>query len=216
MTSDAGSGDTTHPAGWSELGVVARTGAVFLPAATLGTLGHELGHWGMAKLQGCRPVLHFASVSPGCPGRLGPEVEFWGVAAGPLSTLVCGSLGVLGLAWWRRRAVHLDFTGIAWTVLALFWSRPLFNTLVQLGSVALGMVPSERLQRSDEGRLSMMMEWPTMTLSWVCSLWAVGVIAWTASQVPARVRGSWAAGAVSGALAGFALWMGVLGPAWLP
>ena len=123
---------------------------------------------------------------------------------------------MLGLRRWRRQADGLDLRGVAWTVLALFWSRPLFNTGVQLGSVGLGLVSPERLQHSDEGRLSVAMGLPTMTMSLVCSMLALGVVIWTARQVPADVRGSWAAGALSGALVGFAVWMGVLGPAWMP
>ena len=196
--------------------MVGRTATIFLPAAAVGTVGHELGHWLAAWIQGCEPVLHFASVSPHCPPSLPERVEWLGVAAGPVSTLLCGSVGMLGLFRWRRRAAELDFRGMTWTVLALFWSRPLFNTCVQLGSVGLGLVSSERLTQSDEGRLSVAMGLPCMTLSLVCSLLSLGAIIWTARQVPPDVRGSWAAGALSGALVGFALWMGVLGPAWMP
>lgn len=216
MTRANGSGPGSSPKGWSHLGVVARTGVVFLPAAAVGTVGHELGHWLAAWVQGCDPVLHFASVSPHCPLSAPDRVEWLGLAAGPVSTLLCGSVGMLGLHRWRRRSVLVDFKGLAWTVLALFWCRPLFNTGVQLGSVALGLVPSERLQHSDEGRLSIAMGWPAMTLSWVCSVLALGVIIWTTRQMPPDLRGSWAAGALSGSLVGFALWMGVLGPAWMP
>ena len=196
--------------------MVARTGALFVPAAAVGTVGHELGHWLAAWMQGCEPVLHFAWVSPHCSPLLPERVEWLGIAAGPVSTLMCGTAGMVGLHRWRRTADELDFKGVAWTVLTLFWSRPLFNTLVQLGVVGLGLVSPERLLQSDEGRMSAAMGLPTMTMSVVCSLLALGVIVWTTRQVPAAVRGAWAAGALSGALVGFALWMGALGPAWLP
>jgi len=207
---------TLTDSGWSHLGVVARTGSVFLPAAAIGTVGHELGHWVSSHLLGCAPVLHFASVSPHCPLDAPPEVELLGVAAGPLSTIVCGTAGMVGLARWQKTAQGLDFKGIGWTVLALFWSRPLFNLIVQLGSVALGLVGPQRLEGGDEARLSMAMGWHPLALSIAFAAMSLGVVVWTAFQIPQRLRGSWAAGAVSGALAGFAVWMGVFGPAWLP
>lgn len=201
---------------WGPLGIVARTALIFLPAATLGTVGHELGHWGAAWALGCAPELHYASVSPHCPPAVVARGDWLGVAAGPASTVLCACAGVLGLHRWRRRADHLDYAGMLWTVLALFWTRPLFNTLVQLGAIALGLLPPEVVHHSDEGQLSVAMGWPPMALSVSSSIVAVGVIAWTTQRVPAAERGPWAAGALSGALVGFAVWMGGLGPVWLP
>ena len=104
-------------------------------AAALGTVGHELGHWCAAWLAGCAPVLHFAWVTPGCPAELHPALRHLGVAGGPVSSMLAGTLGMVLLNRWRSRGTTLDVEGVAYTVLALFWSRPLFNLLVQLSSV---------------------------------------------------------------------------------
>lgn len=201
---------------WSHLGVVTRTAALFTPAAAIGTMGHELGHWIASRIVGCAPILHFASVSPQCPPHVAAGAEFLGVVAGPLSTIACGTAGMVGLARWRAFSKCVDLQGIGWSVLALFWSRPLFNLLMQLGSVGFGRVDPQLLERGDEARLSMALGWHPLALPMLSAGMSIGVVVWTALQFPPRLRGSWAAGAISGALAGFAVWMGVLGPTILP
>lgn len=183
----------------------------------MGTLGHELGHFLAATWSGCEPVLHYQSVSPGCAATgISPTLRLLGVAAGPISSVLTGSIGMVLLARWRRRHPRLDLTGVTLTIVALFWSRPLFNLFVHVGGLAVGALSWSAVGRSDEARLSTALGLPVFTVGGGSAVLAAAVCAWTALQVPAPDRASWGVGAVVGSLVGFAVWMAVLGPAWLP
>jgi hypothetical protein len=204
------------PARSIQLGLLARVATVFLPSAALGTLGHELAHWLAARFFGCSPVLHFASVSPHCSDALSTLREMLGVAVGPLGTMASGCVGMWMLWRWRQRCDRLDLEGIFWSVLALFWSRPAFNLLVQIGLLASGGATLQDTANNDEARLSVWMGLPQFTLGVVCAGVAVGMCGWIARQIPGPDRPTWFVGAVMGALLGFAVWMGPIGPMLLP
>ena len=189
---------------------------MFLPSAALGTLGHELGHWVAARWFGCAPVLHFASVSPNCVEALPRMHEMMGVAVGPLGTMGSGCVGMLMLWRWRQRHTRLELSGIFWSVLALFWSRPAFNLLVQLGLLASGSATLQDTANNDEARLSVWLGLPQFTLGILCTGLAVGACVWVARQIPRVDRPTWLVGAIMGALLGFAVWMGSVGPLLLP
>ncbi|HCH64402.1 MAG TPA: hypothetical protein DFR83_16470 [Deltaproteobacteria bacterium] len=199
-----------------QLGLVARVATVFLPSAALGTVGHELGHWVAAHWLGCAPVLHFSSVSPRCSDALPMVSQMLGVASGPLGTMASGSVGMAMLWRWRQRHHRLDLQGVMWSMLALFWSRPVFNLVVQVGLLALGHATWQDTANNDEARLSLWMGLPQLALGIGCAIVAVGMCTWTARQIPRVDRPTWLVGAVMGALLGFAIWMGPVGPLLLP
>ena len=196
--------------------LVVRVALIFLPAVAVGTIAHELGHWVVARLGGCAPVLHFAWVTPSCPPGLQPALRHLGVAGGPVSSMLTGTLGMVLLHRWRVHSSTLDVAGMVYTVLALFWARPLFNLLVQLLSVGLGLATMDDLRHSDEARLSLYLGLPALSLGLVSAALALGVCVWTARCVPVRTRSSWFIGAAIGALSGFVIWMTALGPLVLP
>lgn len=194
-----------------------RVATVFLPAAAVGTIGHELGHFAVAKALGCAPTLHYASVTAGClAGQSDPTLRVLGIAAGPVSSMVTGSLGIALLARWRKHHTRLDIPGTIYTVVALFWSRPLFNLLIQVEALTLGGRSWSAVANSDEARISTYLGAPLLTVGVVSAVLSAGVCIWTTAQVPPRDRTGWMTGAVVGSLIGFAVWMAVLGPAWLP
>ncbi len=197
-------------------GLVVRVAPVFLPAAAVGTVGHELGHWLASRAAGCAPVLHFAWVSPHCPETVDPVARLWSIAAGPLSTMVCGSVGLGLLLRWRKTATHLDWSGTLWTVLALFWSRQIFNVVVHAGTVALGVAGPRSVSNNDEVRLAVALGLPDLSLGLLTALLGLGVCGWAVWTIPPADRVSWAVGAVMGSLLGFALWMASIGPLLLP
>lgn len=197
-------------------GLVFRVAAMFVPAAALGTVGHELGHWLVARLQGCAPELHYAFTSVDCPAELAMADRMWGIAAGPVGTMLSGTLGMVGLARWRRGVDRLDLAGVGWSVLALFWSRAVFNFAVHVGALAGGLAAPERLARGDEARLSLFIGGPVWSVGGACAVVALGACAWTIWRIPSPDRLSWFTGVVVGALLGYALWMAQIGPIMMP
>ena len=191
--------------------VAAWTG-LFLPMAALGTVAHESAHWAAARALGCAPVLHFASTTSGCgpAGAAGLLVT----AAGPLQTMLTGSLGLAGL--WALRARPWGRGHMIALLLAFFWTRQPFNTSgLLLLSLGPGGAPA-RLLQGDEQRLSAALGLPPLTLAVATGLLGLAAAGLATAAVPRAQRSAFALGAILGALFGFALWMQILGPALLP
>ncbi len=206
----------------------ALVGVLFLPMATVGTLSHEAGHWLAARALGCQPILHYASVTYRCASR--PLTEVWQAAlltaGGPLQTTITGTLGLAWLFYLRRArpqragltggAGPLGRAGWAAALLALFWSRELFNAL----ALALGWLilqrPSAFLLAGDEQKLSMLADLPLGTISAITGVAGAGVCLAVVGLTPRAWRLPLLCGGVAGSLVGFAAWMFLAGPLLLP
>ena len=130
--------------------------------------------------------------------------------------MTTGMLGLAGLWRWSRVQPRLDLVGTLWSMLAMFWARPLFNLGVQMGAFVLGLAPWEVVVRSDEGRLSRMLLLPELSLGLATALIAMLACGWALRCIPSADRLSWFLGALVGSLLGFALWMRPIGPMLLP
>ena len=139
-----------------------------------------------------------------------------GVALGPLGTMLTGCVGMALLRRWRRQHGRLDLPGILYTVLALFWARPAVNLVIQVGLWWLGFTTLEDSANNDEARLSIWLGLPQLSLGCAGALLAVVMCGWTARLVPSVDRPTWLVGAIIGAMLGFAVWMGPVGPMLLP
>lgn len=204
---------------------IARLGRVFLlflPMAALGTLAHEAGHVGVARALGRETRLHHGCMESWEPpgAALAPEQlrrrEDLVTLGGPASTALAGTLGLLWLVHLRRREGRDSPPGpLAWcaTLLALFWSRQVANPLMGLAAWALrGAWPTS----GDEAVLARAWgrsEWLTSGLP---GLLGLAVCVAVVLLHPPRERARLVAGGVSGSVAGFGLWYGLLGPWLLP
>jgi hypothetical protein len=175
--------------------------------AAVGTLSHELGHLLAAGALGCEAALHHSSTWVRCPGGGTP----WAItAAGPLSTLLVGTLGLL----LGRPAVALDARGALCFLATLFWSRPVYH-LVQLGLLRAAGRPAGAL-RGDELRLDRLLGWPEGTLLAVTGLLGAGIVGLAVLRLPPAQRVPAALGGAIGALLGQLGWTRALGPWLLP
>ena len=190
---------------------------VFLPMAAIGTVSHELGHVLAARASGVGTVLHYGSTEWLLPDSgLSTRDEAWMLLGGPASTVALGTAGFVWLLRLRARVpadAPLRVRGWIATLLALFWSRQVFNAAVCVVAFAvLGTWPT-----TDETTLAVLgglSEWITV---WVPCL--VGFLVCAAVVVrlhPVGHRLAFAVGGSLGALAGFALWYGPVGPRLLP
>ncbi len=175
--------------------------------AAVGTLSHELGHLLAAVAHGCAAELHHSSTSVTCPGG----ADRWAItAAGPLSTLLVGTLGLL----LGRPAAALGARGALGFVATLFWSRPVFN-LVQLGLARAAGRPAAAL-RGDELRLDRLLGWPEGALLAGTGLLGAAIVGVAVLRLPPAHRVPAALGGAIGALLGQLGWTRALGPWLLP
>lgn len=209
----------TGPAGAARLG---RVFLLFLPMAALGTLAHEAGHVGVARALGRETRLHHGCMeSWEPPGAVHtPEQvrrrDHLVTLGGPASTVLAGTLGLLWLVHLRRREGRDSPPGpAAWcaTLLALFWSRQVANPLMGLAAWALrGAWPAS----GDEAVLARDWGVPEAMTSGVPGLLGLAACVAVVLLHPPPERARLVAGGVSGSVAGFALWYGLLGPWLLP
>lgn len=192
---------------------------LFLPMAAVGTLLHEAGHLTVAAALGYETELHYGSVTWWDPGGSEPAAHaFYITLAGPLQTILFGTVG-LGLLFRRRREAALGARGWAALLLALFWSRQVFNA----GKILLGYVRGGEWARgggwpaTDEVELAEYLGWPALSLAFGSAALGLAVCSWVVfGLVPRASRRAVLLGGGLGSLAGFAIWYGVLGPRLLP
>ena len=133
---------SVHPRGGARtLASFATTALVFLPLPLIGTLVHECGHAGVARLLGCRTQIHFGSTDwATADGRLRSSAnELPMHLGGPCMDMLVGTAGLIWLASARAklpRDAPLGPVGWVAALLALFWSRPVFVALRLLAAPA--------------------------------------------------------------------------------
>ncbi len=184
---------------------------IFLPMAAVGTVSHELGHVTAARALGYDTVLHYGSTEFSRPAP--DRARLFTTAAGPASTMALGTLGFLWLLLLRSRApseAPLEVHGWIATLLALFWSREVFN------AIAFAVLPASSTTRGDEIVMAQVWGisgWITMILPG-----AIGAVICAAviRLHPAGHRLALGIAGPAGCLAGFAIWYGSLGPRLLP
>jgi len=178
--------------------------------AAIGTVSHELGHVAADYAVGGSAVLHYASATP-----VGiPDGDFYRgitVAGGPLQTVLTGSLGLLAL-WWLPRTEMPPKKWLA-VLAAAFWSREPFNMLAGFAFYArTGHSPT----RGDEYRLATMLDLNPWALQIPLGLLGIAACTLILFWIPKDWRLPLIVGGTAANVFGFAMWMGVLGPALLP
>ena len=197
---------------------------LFVPMVAIGTLLHEAGHIGVAKALGYETRLRFDSMTyfdPSQSIRDDTEVEreregrreLLVSIGGPAQSMLTGTIGLLLLWRLRRRASGPDgneSSGRLWgaTLLALFWTRPVFNGLA-------GFLKAGEL-RSDEIKIARYLDWPVWSVAAATGVMGLMACLWVVHLQPAEQRIQLLVGGPIGGLIGFAVWFWWLGPLLLP
>jgi len=177
--------------------------------AAVGTLTHELAHLGAYRAIGSPATLHYGSVR--APVSLDGWEALWTVGAGPLQTVLTGTLGLILLGRVDRSRMRWQ-TWLA-TLTALFWSREVFNLFSALIFYARwGRAPNQ----GDEVRMARILGWGDWALQIPLGLLGLVACALVLRWLPSGWRAPVLLGGVPGSLVGFAIWMHGLGPALLP
>ena len=189
----------------------------FLPMAFIGTMLHEGGHIAVARVLGYSTTLHY--------GSMNWDAEDWSAVTngdlhstlismgGPLTNM---GLGVMGLLWLSRlaRRGHTEFRGwnMVASILALFWSRQLFNAVLATAQ----LVGEGAWNHSDEVKIARDLGWHPGSILWATAVLAAMAIVRTVAHLPKAQRLPFVLGGGTGSLLGYLIWYQALGPLLLP
>ena len=211
--------------------------------AVVCTLSHELGHIGVARWLGYATELHYASMAYhyeteiyagrcGMPASAAEDVDAYAACrrraeqrdrllislGGPLQTMITGTIGLVWLLWDRRKRCSADpLSRAGWyaALLALFWSRQVFNQLAYGLRWIRGAIDAPT--GGDEAEIAGLLDIPAWSLSATTALIGVVVCLTVVGYgVPSPLRCRFFSAGVAGSTVGFGLWMGLIGPYLLP
>jgi hypothetical protein len=192
----------------------------FIVAVIVGTVSHELGHYGVAKVMGLDASLSYGWVSiyPPHSERIITESEWFLITlGGPLQTMLTGTIG-LGLIFLLRTdflsAQKLSFTQWTLVFITFFWSRQSANFLTE---VILSLTTEDLLCTSDELKLSQFLQLPDYALSYVTGIIGFFILSLVFFKfIPRAQRLTFISAGIVGSPLGIFLWFGWLGKILLP
>ncbi|OYU97456.1 MAG: hypothetical protein CFE21_03955 [Bacteroidetes bacterium B1(2017)] len=141
---------------------------------------------------------------------------FWIILAGPLETILTGTIGLLLLFVFRKKyitpqKVHL----IAWATIfiSLFWLRQVANLFMAVMSLLISGKPS---QRGDEMRLANYLDINIWTIQIITGLIGIGVLVIVLRLLPKAILLTFLISGLVGGILGYYLWLIKFGPLIMP
>ena len=143
--------------------------------------------------------------------------ELWILFGGPLQTMLTGTIGFILLMAWRnsfKEKKQLSFRQWSIVFLTLFWLRQTANLVVWLGVYLLTNKFSER---SDEVRIAIELGWPFWLLTLITGVVGLVILYVVVFKfIPRQQRLTFILAGIVGGVAGYILWLHLLGPVLLP
>ncbi len=189
-------------------------------------LSHELAHFIVSKTFGYSPALSYdhtdfgfpkASNSAGIIYHVPIYHQIWILAAGPLLTMIIGSVGMLLLFIYRtpeRRNELLTKREWLLVLIASFWVRQMINGIIWFFRIGFSYKIS---LRSDEMKISGLLDWPLWSIfipSAVLAAIIFGVL--ILKFIPLNYRLSYLLAVLTGGIMVELLWLQWVGPVVLP
>lgn len=136
---------------------------------------------------------------------------------GPLLTTLVGTIGLLILIW-RRNNFHTNgFKIIDWLAvfLSLFWLRAVFNLVTSIGGELIS--PNGNWFSGDELHISQALNLWSGSISLISATLGLIVAIYVVFRIiPKKIRLTFILSGFIGGIAGFILWMNIIGPKLLP
>ena len=193
----------------------------FVVATTVGVLSHESGHYFMAKYLGFTGLkMRYNSTSwrpsEGTERRATHREGLMMIAAGPVQTVMTGTIGVALLFIFRKNYRREQLLTWQWLIvfLALFWLREISDLVREFYLVHF---TRNHALSGDEFLLSKDMGFSPWFLNVVLggiALIVLGLIIYR--FVPALQRFTFLTAGLLGGITGAVLWLGILGPQLMP
>ena len=136
--------------------------------------------------------------------------------AGPLQTVLTGSIGLFVLLFYRKRFFNGDnVTSTAWcfVFLSLFWLREPANFCMAIIRTLLSGSPTGN---GDEIMLTYYLDWPLWSILSPLAVIGVGVLGLVLYLLPKQTRITFMLSGLLGGTLGFGLWFFVVGKMVMP
>ena len=186
----------------------------FIAVTVIGTVSHEGGHYIAAKIMGIDAHIHYAMTSLSGEQLMSDRQEFWLILAGPLQTMLTGTIGLFFLRKSSKPSTRLSTGQWAWVFLTLFWLRQLANFVVAIGTYLITGTIGEN---GDEIRLSKYLNWPEWSIAAVTAVIGFTVLVFVLFKViPKPLRFTFMLSGLIGGISGYLLWIVYFGKFILP
>ena len=195
----------------------------FIAFTVIGTLSHEGGHFVMAKYLGYEARMNYGytfweekTSDQGTTAQKEKD-SFWITLAGPLQTMITGTIGLLLIVNQRKNIKEAGKLSLKqWLLffLSLFWLRQVFNFA---GGMVVYLFSGSFPVTNDEVELAGSLFWPNISISLATALTGSCICLYLFFRViPPNQRFTFISSALIGGLAGFFLWLRLLGPVIMP
>lgn len=190
----------------------------FIVATIVGTLSHEIGHWGTAKLLGYNAGFNYASMwFEDSEKEVTQFNRAFVIAGGPLQTMMTGTIGLLLL--YRNRDSILSSEKLSvgqWipVFLSLFWLRQLTNLATWIAGYFLN---GEFSRGGDEFMLGRIFDFPGWIILALTALVALIISLMVIFKfIPIKQRFTFILAGLLGGVLGYYIWLESLGEIILP
>ena len=141
------------------------------------------------------------------------EKYFYFTIGGPLQTMLTGTIGLLLMIFYRKSFFTTNTLNVRqWLLvfISLFWLRELANFAVMM---AMLLFTNKRSFNSDEVKIAQYFGWPFESVTIITAIMAfiIGLTV-TFKFVPTAQRKTFIAAGFAGGIAGYILWLYILGP----
>lgn len=191
----------------------------FVFMTVIGTPSHEFGHYVIVEILGMDGEIHysFMRITKNENYRLLFKWESILISlGGPIQTMLTGTLGFLFLYEFKSEILKSRKLGIKhWALIfmAMFWLR-------QTGIVFMLIfvfIFQSRTMRGDESRVSLKLGWPAYTLDIITGFVGLVIVSTVIFKfIPHNQRFTFILSGLIGGVAGYILWLEILGPKILP
>jgi hypothetical protein len=187
----------------------------FFLATIIGTISHECGHYFAAKLMGFNARFNYGMTWLEVNGKgMNTRQEFWFIFAGPLQTMITGTLGFLFLYASSRPTISLSLKQWILIFFSLFWLRQSANFVIW---VANYFFTGEFGGRGDEINLSKLLHLPFWSIPLVTALAGFIVLAIILLRfIPRPQRFTFISSGLIGGISGYAFWLVYFGQKIMP
>ncbi|WP_239004365.1 hypothetical protein [Lacinutrix sp. WUR7] len=136
---------------------------------------------------------------------------------GPLQTTLTGTIGLLILIWRRKSIYKNGLKALDWIAifLSLFWLREIFNLITSIGGELIS--PNGTWFGGDELHISQSLNLWSGTMPLILATIGTVIAIYVVFRIiPKKIRLTFILSGFIGGIAGFILWMNIIGPKILP
>lgn len=186
----------------------------FVLATVIGTLSHECGHYVAIRLMGFKARINYGMTLFLDSAKMSNRQVFWAILAGPLLTMLTGSVGLLLLYKIRKSFGKLSFKQWFLIFISLFWLRQPANLV---GEIVTYFTTGHYGEMADEAKISRYFNWSPWYIDVVTAFIGLFVLTMIIFKfIPKTQRLTFILSGLIGGISGFMLWLVYFGKVIMP